>query len=94
MSRVSMQKLFTAMGWLLIAGGLVGSVLTYTFINSQEFIVALLARVVEQPFEYRTYFALLVAAGRRAGRVSHRRNLMLAWPKSCSRGNSNSRSAD
>jgi hypothetical protein len=56
-----MQKFFTIVGWILIAGGLVGSVFTYVFINSQDFIVALLARVIEQPFEYRTYFALLVA---------------------------------
>jgi hypothetical protein len=63
MSKITMQKVFTVVGWLLIAGGLVGSVVTYAFINSQDFVVALLARVVEQPFEYRTYIASLAAAG-------------------------------
>jgi hypothetical protein len=88
-----MQKLFTAVGWLLIAGGLVGSVLTYTLINSQEFVAAILARVVEQPFEYRTYFALLVAGGiALAGCLTGAIYVGLA--EILRRGNPNSRSTD
>lgn len=56
-----MNKLFSVLGWLLIAAGLIGSVATYVSVNNQEFVVALLARVVEHPFEYRSYVAMLAA---------------------------------
>ena len=57
-----MNRVFVVMGWVLIVGGILGAVLTYAVLNSQEFVVALLARVVEEPFEYRRYLALLSAA--------------------------------
>ena len=59
---MKMNKVFSVLGWLLIVGSIAGSVLAYTIVNSQEFVVALLARVVEEPFEYRGYVALLSAA--------------------------------
>jgi len=56
------QRIFAILGWLMIAGSLLGAVLSYFVINNQDFVVALLARVVEQPFEYRRYLALLTGA--------------------------------
>ena len=57
-----MQKSFKLMGWGLIGGSVVCSLLVFSVLNRQEFVVALLARVVERPFEYRTYFSALTAA--------------------------------
>lgn len=58
---MSMQKIFKAVGWVLITGGVIGAVVAYTVINGQDFVVALLARVVEHPFEMRSNLALLGA---------------------------------
>ena len=58
-----MYKIFNLLGWALLAAGLVGGVLSYFVVSSQDFVLALLARVVERPFEYRTYVALLSACG-------------------------------
>lgn len=58
---MKMNKIFTVIGWLLIVGGLLGAALTYSVVNSQDFVVALLARVVEEPFEQRSQLALLSA---------------------------------
>lgn len=53
-----MSKFFAAIGWVLIVGGLLGAVATYVFVGGQDFVVALLARVVEDPFAYRSLAAL------------------------------------
>jgi len=58
-----MHRLFVVLGWILLAGGLLGGVASYFVVNSQEFVLALLARLVERPFEYRTYLAILTACG-------------------------------
>lgn len=64
---MNMSKLFTVIGWVLIAGGLLGAVAAYSVVGSQDFVVALLARVVEDPFAYRSLAALgtavMVAVG-------------------------------
>ena len=57
-----MNRFFTIMGWALIAGGILGGLGSFFFVQSQEFVLALLARVVERPFEYRTYAAVLTGA--------------------------------
>lgn len=56
-----MNTIYLVLGWLMIVGGVLGGGLIYSVVNSQEFVVALLARVVEEPFEYRSYFALASA---------------------------------
>ena len=58
-----MQRLLNILGWVLIIGGIVGGVGAFFFVNTQEFVLALLARLVERPFEYRTYLALLSGGG-------------------------------
>lgn len=58
---MNMQKMFKALGWVTIAGGVLGGILAYVIIGGQDFVVALLARVVEQPFEMRSNLALLCA---------------------------------
>lgn len=55
-----MHKLFRSLGWVVIAGGLFTGMFAYFFLRSQDFLLALLARVVERPFEYRSFVALLV----------------------------------
>lgn len=58
-----MDKILKAIGWLLILGGICGGVFAYWFVGSQDFVLALLARIVEEPFAYRSYFALLAGMG-------------------------------
>lgn len=58
-----MPRFLSAVGWTLILGGVAGGVGSFLFIDSQEFVLALMARVVERPFEYRTYLALVTASG-------------------------------
>lgn len=53
-----MQKLFIALGWIIIVGSIAGGVATYFFVGSQDFFLSLLARLVERPFEYRGYLAI------------------------------------
>ena len=55
------HKLFSTIGWVLIAGGILGAIMSFWVINSQEFVVALLARIVEEPFAYRQMIAVLAA---------------------------------
>ena len=54
-----MNGLLKVLGWILIIGGFVGGIIAYWVVGSQEFVLALLARFVEDPFEYRSYFAVL-----------------------------------
>jgi len=58
-----MQKLFTALGWVMIAGGLAGGIATYWLVGSQDIFLSLLARLVERPYEYRGYLAAGAACG-------------------------------
>lgn len=58
-----MQRFFNALGWILVIGGVAGGVASFLFVDSQEFVLSLLARLVERPFEYRTYLAALTGAG-------------------------------
>ena len=58
-----MHKIIRALGWVLLIGGVLGGIASYFVVSSQEFVLALLARVVERPFEYRTYLAILMAGG-------------------------------
>jgi len=56
-----MQRVFSVLGWGLVVAGLLGAIASYFVVSSQEFVLALLARIVENPFEYRTYLAVLTA---------------------------------
>lgn len=58
-----MQKLIKAIGWILISGGILGGALAYWIVGTQDFVLALLARIVEDPFAFRSYFAALAAVG-------------------------------
>ena len=55
-----MRKMFRSLGLAMIAGGVISGVFAYFFLRSQEFLLALLARVVERPFEYRSLVAMLI----------------------------------
>jgi hypothetical protein len=57
-----MDRLLKTIGWLLILGGIGGAFFAYWAVGSQDFVLALLARVVEDPFAYRSYVAMLAAA--------------------------------
>ena len=54
-----MHKIFRSLGLVMIAGGVICGMFAYFFLRSQVFLLALLARVVERPFEYRSFVALL-----------------------------------
>ncbi len=58
-----MHKMFRTIGLVLLAGGVLVGIAAFFIVNSQEFVLALLARVVERPFEVRALLAVLVAAG-------------------------------
>ena len=57
-----MERLLKTLGWIVILGGFAGGAFVYWFVGNQEFMLALLARLVEDPFLYRSYFAALGAA--------------------------------
>ena len=54
-----MHKMFRSLGLVMIAGGVISGAFAYFFLRSQDFLLALLARVVERPFEYRSFVAML-----------------------------------
>ena len=54
-----MHKLFRTLGLAMIAGGAISGAFAYFFLRSQDFLLALLARVVERPFEYRSIVSVL-----------------------------------
>ena len=54
-----MHKMFRSLGLAVIAGGVISGAAAYFFLRSQDFLLALLARVVERPFEYRSLVAML-----------------------------------
>jgi hypothetical protein len=56
-----MDKIMRMVGWLLIVGGICGGAFAFWVVGSQDFVLALLARIVEDPFAYRSYVALLAA---------------------------------
>lgn len=56
-----MHRTLKIIGWLLIVGGFGGGAFAYWLVGSQDFVLALLARIVEEPFAYRSYLALLTA---------------------------------
>lgn len=53
------DRVFRFLGIVVIGAGVIGAVVTFVVINGQDFVVALLARVVEQPFELRSYLAIV-----------------------------------
>ena len=55
-----MHKVFGGLGLAMIAGGVISGVFAYFFLRGQDFLLALLARVVERPFEYRSLVAVLI----------------------------------
>ena len=55
-----MEKVFSILGWVLIGSGVGGGVIVFVVLNRLEFLTALLARVVEDPFAYQSITAVVV----------------------------------
>lgn len=56
-----MEKVFSVLGWIMAGGGIGGGVVVFVILNRMEFLTALLARVVEDPFAYQSMAALIAA---------------------------------